>query len=425
MTPVCALASILACLAGVAGCGRLGFADLPAALDGGGPGAIRVTVKTEYPDATSGMAVPGATVLIDRGTGSLERLTTDASGSAEFSAASVRSYHVLRNTGTFWRLYTIAIPGATSVEIGGRDLGQNTMGFSVPPGAVDDHYVLRTVQQCNSVTIGASPQALTLRYPQICEGKTVRLLDYAGQNATVRYIDAGEIALARDTSYSLAGTYQPLPVHTVQIANLPTGTTSAGIELFERAGDDLLSTSFTTPITPPEAGAATLTTAATPGSNVVRVNATGVTSYPMYSGSSQIAPIALGGTTRFDASGMLPLFDTLAVDQPSRLSLAWSGGGGTGTLIAIELTALDSFTWKAYLDPSATALALPALPADLGVPSSATTFEASVTKYDVPGTTAIDIVRSISGGGLSPYDPVRIPTDGLAMTQIGYALGVR
>src|SRR5262249_29380106 len=121
----------------LAGCGRLGFHEIAAsdAPDDATPGATTdavtvILVSDQYLSEPAGKPVAGATVLVDRATGT-DRLTTDAAGIARFPAAGALACHVVYKSDLGWRGYTIDLslagaPGATeappgtTIELGGR-----------------------------------------------------------------------------------------------------------------------------------------------------------------------------------------------------------------------------------------------------------------------------------------------------------------
>jgi hypothetical protein len=127
----------------------------------------------------------------------------------------------------------------------------------------------------------------------------------------------------------------------------------------------------------------------------------------------------------FDASVMPAMFDTLALDTPGPLSMTWTGGGTGGTLIEVQVDdTVSSVTWRAYLEPSATSAIFPTLPSDLGVPA-ASAFSGLVIKYDVPGATAADIIRTLDRVDYQPYDDPLLGSEGASITQASAGYGVR
>src|SRR6185436_5499331 len=110
----------------LASCGKLGFDDTRTiAGSGAGDGAMEtvevvVVADETLPGITAGMPVSSATVLVDRGTGTLERLLTDAQGSVTLATDDLVAYHVVYGSGSAWRVYTVATGAAGTVTLGGN-----------------------------------------------------------------------------------------------------------------------------------------------------------------------------------------------------------------------------------------------------------------------------------------------------------------
>lgn len=122
----------------------------------------------------------------------------------------------------------------------------------------------------------------------------------------------------------------------------------------------------------------------------------------------------------------------LAVDSGSRrparpttaTSVSWTGGGTGGTTIAVEATA-GMLQWNAYADPSATSVHFPAIPADLPVPMPASFAVVSVTKLDVPGTTAGTLARTFDRTWVQwPNLAELAPPGGSSRARILYIVGL-
>ncbi len=273
---------------------------------------------------------------------------------------------------------------------------------------------------------GSSP-IFMIKYRISCEGKASRVFAYAEQSTDARYIDAGGVTFANGVAHAVTGAYQALPSYTIQVSNLPAGTTSVTGDILVRSGFEIIDLSPRPDNVTPQGDAAMLTITAAPGGNMLRIAATGAattTTTGISAASTRIAPASIVGMTNFNASVMLPMFDSLIVDTPHPLSLKWVGGGSAGTLITVEAVDISGLEWRAYLDPSATALEFPALPADLGLAQPSQTFDAIVTKYDIPGATAAGITQTLQRVLSAPLDAALLPpegsSDGLSMTGIGF-----
>jgi phage tail protein X len=425
---VVTLASIIA----LAGCGRLGFEDRGAPpWDGPLPDdpdhLTLVVTSDEYGGDAIGTPIPGATVLVDRGSG-LERSVTDGQGTARFPIAGLVACHVVFKGDLGWRVYTLVAPRSGTIELGSRpQISANLrMTFPVPLDSLAGDFTVRIPEHCGSAAYYGTPP-VSIDYDRACEGKPERVIAFArspsGSGSPDRYLDGGDVMLANGSMHPVAGSYQPLDAHQVHLGNLPGGATSVTTEILARSGLEL------TPLEPsfngatPQGGAATLATPAAPGGNALRVLAFG-SPPPAYLGSSErITPVTVAAAMEVDAQGMLPLFDALVASRPP--SLAWTGGGTGGTIIAIEANA-GMVQWDAYLDPSATGVMFPDIPADLAVPIPKAFDYASVVKLDVPGATTAGLARTIDRRWLLwPHDDELFPPDGSAITRILYtaALG--
>jgi hypothetical protein len=415
----------------LAGCGRLGFRDVADAPgDGERPTdpehLTLVVVSDEYGSDRIGTPIPGATVLVDRGAGrgaGLERSVTDDQGTARFAIAGVVACHVVFKGDLGWRLYTIVAPRAGTIELGGRpEVGINLrMTFALPTSATAGDYTIRVDEHCGRAAYVSGP-SVQLEFDHACLGKPERVLAFARNSATDVYLDAGEVTLADAATYQLTGTYQPVPTHKIQVADLPVGTTSMEADLLARVGLDLVPLSPTPSSVAAQGRSATQIVDAAPGGDTLRVAAFGATGLPYLASSERITPTPLASVISVSAAAMLPLFDTLDAAHPP--SLAWTGGDG-GTILAVEANA-GAVQWDAYLEPTATALAFPEIPADLQVPIPKAFDYVSLTKLAVPGATAADLIRTIDRRWLAwPHDDLLFPAEGAASTHMLYtrALG--
>jgi hypothetical protein len=413
-------------------CGRIGFEHTGSGPDDDDPGMIslRVTTDDAVDPAVSqaGFPVRGATVLIDRGNGGYDRIATDALGSAQFAAASVRAFHVVYHDPYLWRVYTVAVPHVREIEIGGRAFQTNTMTVSLPAGVANDSYQLQTIRGCGFFSSGTTPM-VEVRYRRGCEGKTVHALSYAFQPDNSRYLDAGDLTLSNGTSQTVTGSYLPLGMQTIQLENLPSATAFASVEIFARSAGDLVPLSHAPASATLQGLGGRATVAVAPGGDTMMVRvSTSLLPGPSITGasSSYITAASAGASTSFDASILLPMFESITLDSPHPFSMMWSGGDSRGTLTAIEVNdTVSTLLWRAYLEPSATSATFPALPPDLGVPSAPVTFAGSVIKYDIPGATAADVVRTLDRGGLPAYDTPLVWSEGVGTTTISSSFGVR
>jgi hypothetical protein len=365
----------------------------------------------------------GATVVIERGSGS-DRMVTDATGSAQFSSAGVVAWHVALRTAQGWRIYTMVGSPSGTIELGHRPAPSqnNTMRFSVPDNGSSDFW-LRLPDAC-----GFSPRegsaTFTLGYDPACEGKTTRVIAFTTAPGTSqdRYLDAGNVTLTRGTTRTITGTYAAVPAHTVQITHLPGLASSAGAGIYARTGLDLTLLAGNFDSATPQGGTATVATTAAPGGDTLQVSMTGNLPIQYSSGSERFAPATLAAQMSVEATAMVPLFSSLVLTQPP--NVAWTGGEGRGTILAVEITS-GPLQWDAYLAPSATSVRFPALPPELGVPVPMSFDFASVARIDVPGATLADLAPTIDRTWPAwPHDAALFPAAGAGMARIVYSIGL-
>jgi hypothetical protein len=170
---------------------------------------------------------------------------------------------------------------------------------------------------------------------------------------------------------------------------------------------------------------ATLATAAAPGANALHVKVSmGRAGRALLSSTEQIAPVAFSGqpiSASFDASTLLAPFT--AFDFDAQLNVTWAGGSG-GTMIIVHLTS-DGFTWDAFLPPTATSLAFPVIPGDIGFPRSRMAYTVDVTRIDVPGATAVGLTPTIDRTWRRwPSDAALLPASGNRMAEVSYISGL-
>jgi hypothetical protein len=416
----------------LAGCGRLGFQDVAgliggdAGSDAAGDTVTLVVTSDEYLADPAGMPIRGATVLVERSTGT-DRLVTDATGHAQFAAAGVIACHVIYQGSTGWRGYTVQPPLAGTLELGGRTTYNPSHSFTLalPANASASDYTVRLPDHCGYAPYDSSP-SVSILYDPACEGVTVHALGFVrtpvGSGMPDLYLDAGMVTLRNGMTQKVTGSYQPLPTRTLQLTDLPAGTTTMGADVVARAGLDLTSLSPNFYSAAPSGGVATLREEIAPGANTLEISASGGLPIQYSTSSELIAPFAGATPQTFNAKDMLPLFDSMTITDPSKI--AWTGGAG-GAITIVERIGGD-FQWDWYLPPSATVARLPAIPADLGMPAPKVPDGASVTKLAVPGLAGGDLMPTIDRRWPTwPHDAMLLPPAGGTWTQIFYtaALG--
>lgn len=421
----------------LASCGRLGFDDTRSITGDGGAGSggtdtVRVVVATDYvPPGTGPSTVPGtpvasATVLVDRGTGTLERLLTDAQGSVTFAADGLVAYHVVYGSANAWRVYTVATGATGTISLGGIDPPAGGTMTIVLPSGPGTSFAANLPENCQSIFQPYSTPSMAIPYDGPCEGRVVRVIGFANNNA--RYLDAGMIKIAQNTQVMVSGSYAALPAHTVQVAGIPAAAQSITAELLARAGLDL------TPMQPdggPQSTAVTgssmtVTAGSAPGANALRVTVgIGRAGLAVLSSSERILPVSFAppaNAASFDASMLLAPFTSFQFDN--KLNLSWAGGDATGTMIVIGLQT-DSFEWDAYLPPTATSLAFPVIPADIGFPPSPMVYDVRLRRIDVPGATAAGLTPAIDQAWRHwPHDAAVFPASGNRMAEARYISGL-
>ncbi|HEX7841386.1 MAG TPA: hypothetical protein VF469_28100 [Kofleriaceae bacterium] len=416
----------LALALALAGCGRLGFEPVEGLRQDGGsdvPAGDLVTIvvtSDQYLAEVAGTPIAGATVLVER-SGGPDRLMTDASGMAQFSAAGAIACHVVYKSDLGWRGYTVAAPLAGTIELGSRLATSPTHGmtFVLPASGNPSQFTVQFPSHCVTPSPSSTP-SVAISYNAACEGTQGRLIGYALASAGTGpdlYVDAGLVTLANGGTYTVPGSYQALPVHPLAISNLPAATDTVTAEVLARSGLDL------TALTPVPVGAtaqgssAMLNLGAVPGGNALHLQVLALTPLAYVSTSDRIAPVALAAqAAAVDARGMLPPIDSA---MPGARAVSWTGGAG-GTITIVEGIA-GGVQWDLYLDPSATSARVPDLPADLGVPVPGTFDFLSIVKLDVPGATLADLLPTIDRRWPSwPHDPLLLPPAGGAMSRLLY-----
>jgi hypothetical protein len=424
----------------LASCGRLGFSETnsPTGDSGAGSeamsGTVRVVVVTDetlpgvVPATKAGLPVDSATVLVDRGTGTLERLLTDAQGSVTLATDGLVAYHVVYGSGSAWRVYTVATGATGTVSLGGNASSADGQMTIVLPNGPGNTFAANLPEHCQSIFNVSSTPSLSIPYNGPCEGQVVRVIGFASTNlSNERYVDAGMVKIARGTQVMVSGSYATPPTYAIQLTNLPAGAQFVTAEVLARSQLDLTpmessSTSGQTPVTGPTM---TVTTTAAAGANTLRVTAdNGRAGRAFISTSEQIAPVSFSAppiSARFDAKALLPAFTSFDFD--AKLNLTWAGGTG-GTMIVVELLT-DSFEWDAYLPPTATSLALPVIPADIGFPRSPTVYDVTLRRLDIPGATAVGLTPAIDKTWRRwPHDAALLPASGNRMAEARYVSGL-
>ena len=408
-----------------AGCGRLGFADVPAPDGAAGDSVTVILTSDEYLAEPAGKPIAGATVLVERA-GGTDRLTTDLSGMARFPADGALACHVIYKSDLGWRGYTIAPPlmaAASTIELGSRPAtnANHNLTFMLPASANATQFTVRVPLRC-AVPPTSSTASVATPFDASCEGGTVHAFGFAlptaGSSLPAFYVDAGAVALVNNTTIHVGGSYVQLPTRMLQVTNLPAATSNVSAELFQRSGLDLTSLTPDPPITVGNGTSATLQLATAPGGGDLWLAAFGAEAAQLFSTSQLIAPLGLAASTSFDARAMLPLISSLSVSDPARMT--WTGGDG-GTITIVERSA-SGVQWDWYLPASATSAALPAIPDDLGVPQQKAVDFATVTKLGVPGALGGDLLPTIDRRwSLWPTDAMLFPQAGAAKTWLLYS----
>jgi hypothetical protein len=379
------------------------------------------------PATRAGLPVDSATVLVDRGTGTLERLLTDAQGSVTLVTDDVVAYHVVYGSGDAWRVYTVATGATGTVSLGGNaPSADGKMTISLPNGA-GNTFAANLPEHCQSIFEVYSTPSLLLPYNGPCEGQVVRVIGFVSNNLNnERYVD-GMVKIAKGTQAAVTGSYATPPTYSIKLTNLPAGAQSVTTEVLARSQLDLTPmgsgrTSGQTPVTGPTL---TVTTTAAPGADTLRVTAdSGRAGRAFISTSEQIAPVSFSAppiSASFDASTLLPAFTSLDFD--AKLNLSWKGGTG-GAMIVVELIT-DSFEWDAYLPATATSLALPVIPADIGFPRAPTVYDVRLMRLDVPGATAVGLTPAIDQTWRRwPHDAALLPASGNRMAEAHFISGL-
>ena len=414
----------------LAGCGRVGFQDVagPTGGDAGADGAAGDTVtlvvtSNEYLGEPAGMPIAGATVLVERSTGT-DRLVTDATGRAQFAAAGAIACHVIYQSSVGWRGYTVQPPPAGTIELGSRPAFSQNQSITValPANASASDYTVRLPEHCGFPPYDSSP-SVQFTYDPACEGATVHAIGFVrtpvGSGLPDLYLDAGMVTLRNGTTLPVTGSYQQLPTRTLQLTDLPAGATDVGADVVARAGLDLTALSPNFDSVAPSGGTATLHEEVAPGGNSLEISVSGgLPAGPYLISSELIAPISGATPQTFSAKDMLPLLASMTITDPSRI--AWTGGAG-GTITIVERVGSD-FQWDWYLPASASVARLPAIPDDLGVPAPKVPDDASVTKLAVPGAAGGDLVSTIDRRWPGwPHDAMLLPPAGGASTRILYS----
>jgi hypothetical protein len=359
-------------------------------------------------------------VLIERD-GAVARIVTDGTGTARFTAAGVNAYHIVYKSELGWRIYTAAAPRPGTFEYGGRPAFNlsHRMTLLIPDGGAADSFIVTLPDRCANPASSASPN-FTFDYNAMCSGEAVRVIAFRLPPQTPEYLDAGLVTLANGSTRVVTGTYQTAFSRTIEMTHLPAGTDVVYADVVVRSGNDLVRlTPVSSSVTTLGMHVATVDTFAAPGGDALHVQAVFLDLQGTFSSDSErITPATIAGTTRFDATSMLPLFTQVTANGPG--SVSWTGGGTRGTLLAVEAIA-GMLQWNAYPDPSATSVAFPALPADIGVPLPARFAVVTVAKVDIPGTTTAEVARTFDRTwALWPNSPDLVPLAGGSMARAVY-----
>jgi hypothetical protein len=421
----------------LAGCGRLGFDDTRSITgdggsDSGGPSdTVRVVVAADYaspgtgPDIPPGTLIDSATVLVDRGTGTLERRLTDAQGSVTFPADGLVAYHVVYGSGNAWRVYTVATGATGTVSLGGIDPPAGGTMTIVLPNGPGSSFAANLPEDCQSIFQPYSTPSMAIPYDGPCEGRLARVIAFANNNQ--RYLDAGMIKFARNTQVTVPGSYAALSNQSVVLASIPAAAQFVTVQLLVRSQLDLTPTQPDGgPLETQVTGATMIVTNPTaPGADTLRVTANiGRAGRAFISTTERIAPFSASvpASASFDASTLLPAFTSLDFD--TKLNLTWAGGDASGTMIVVQLLA-DSFEWDAYLPPTATSLAFPVIPADIGFPRTPMVGDVRLRRIDVSGATAVGLTPAIDQTWRRwPHDAALFPASGNRMAEARFLSGL-
>lgn len=412
----------------LAGC-RIGFDRLPGddvADDIADPGMTEVRVLSDaYADDPAGAPITGATVLVDRGAGIVERLQTGADGSARFVADGVAFVHAVHHGDLGWRVYTVAAPSGV-IELGGRPgaLAEHTMTVLLPDDGATD-YQLTIPTRCGfPAPIGGAK--VVLSYAAACEGQTVRALAVEHRLSEPRYLDVAALPLIAGSTVTAPGAYRTEPTVVLGLQNQGTARWRVGAQLVLRTDNDLLPRAPAYEVSlSAGAGTAALEWPFAPDSNFLDGTITSEATPAAYISRTEVLqprPVA-GDTTSvgFAAADFLVPWQRIELTQPP--SLSWAPQAG-GTITVVE-TSSDLVQWDAYLEPTATAALWPALPADLGVPTPAAFHYAQVSKLDVPGATRAQLLPTIDRRWQQwPADALLLPAGGGAFSSVLYSAGL-
>jgi hypothetical protein len=432
----------IAWLLALAGCGRYGFSDKPGGhdiiIDGGASdssaamNSIRLTLMTDSAGAqNAGLPIPGATVLIDRGTGALERLTTDDTGAVSLRPDGIVAYHVLYGGGDNpWRLYTIATGALGPITLGGNGFTSGgTMTLNVP-AVTNGEFSLNIPGRCGGQT--SHGNKIPIDYTAECEGQTVRAVCFETTDfSTWKYLDVGTVKLANATTAAVAGSYVALAQHKVVLTGVPAGI-SATAQVFTRSQLDLTLMQHDDQgldsTTTMSGTTATVTMPAAPGGNTVLASfgSPNTKIGVAFGGDSvRFIPATFSTTAPFTATvdGSIMMRPITDVEFDSKAGLTWAGGTG-GTITVLDLST-DKYHWTAYLGPAAQSLPFPVIPADIGFPSSQQVSGFDLMKFDIPGATAAGLTPQIDQlWHRWPSDPALLPDTGAGEIRASYIMGL-
>jgi hypothetical protein len=160
---------LLAAVAALAACGRFGFAPPPDAApdapDAAVPLVTVILTTDEYGNEAAGLPIAGATVVVEHAAGPRDLLATDAAGTARFPAADVVATHVAFHSDLGWRVYTVAIGHAGTIELGGRRNLASTRQLAVTaPNNGGTAYAVRLPEHCAPTAGTASTPTVVVDY---------------------------------------------------------------------------------------------------------------------------------------------------------------------------------------------------------------------------------------------------------------------
>ncbi len=221
--------------------------------------------------------------------------------------------------------------------------------------------------------------SLTVSYDPACEGQTVQLYPFRITGATGEYYSTSPVQLVDNTVFSPPGGPTALTTTNVLATNLPAGADSGRLYA---AADDGERT-----IVGEGAATAVVNQAVALAADVapVPLRTAQVAALSGFGSRSVATTPMAGGSSGFDAAGMLPIVSGL---QTVNDRATWTIGADAATRPTPDLVVFESavgaagtFTrWTWYVPAGTTSAAYPPLtgPASAAIPSGGTLFGATV-----------------------------------------------